>query len=560
MRISDTSDLWWKTAVIYCLDVQTYMDWDGDGTGDLTGLAERLDYLSELGVTCLWLMPFYPTADRDDGYDITDYYGVDPRLGSAGDFVEVVRTARDRGMRVIIDLVVNHTSDRHPWFRSARASTTSPFRDFYVWRADEPPDTSAQVVFPDQEDSIWEYDEKTREWYLHRFYRTQPDLNITNPRVRDEIAKAMGFWLELGISGFRVDAVPFMLETTGVDPAEVARFPDPHHFLRSLRAFLGRRTGDGVLLGEVNLPHKDQKTFFGGTEGDELTMQFDFIGMQNLYLSLARRDARPLARALRQRPDISSDSQWATFVRNHDELTLDKLTEAERAEVFAAFGPEPRMQMYGRGLRRRVPTMMDGDPRRIRMVYSLMFSLPGTPVLFYGEEIGMGENLDIDGRLAVRTPMQWTDQPNGGFSRARPSRLPRPVTHGAFGPEHVNVAAQRTDPDSLLTFISLLIRRYRESPELGWASVKILDQPLRHVLAHECAWDDRRLVAVHNLSPVACTVPLTLDGCGRDDHLVDLLQDAGHIAPDDDGRCEVALEGYGYRWLRLMPRNSRRLA
>jgi glycosidase len=327
-----------------------------------------------------------------------------------------------------------------------------------------------------------------------------------------------------------------------------------------LRSFLGRRTGDGILLGEVNLPHKDQKSFFGGTEGDELTMQFDFIGMQNLYLSLARRDARPLARALRKRPVISSDSQWATFVRNHDELTLDKLTESERQEVFAAFGPDPQMQLYGRGLRRRLPTMLDGDPRRIRMAYSLMFSLPGTPVLFYGEEIGMGENLDVEGRLAVRTPMQWTNQRSGGFSHAAPSRLPRAVTPGAFGPDHINVAEQRTDPDSLLSFICLLIRRYRESPELGWATFSILDQPLRHVLAHECTWDDRRIVAVHNLSPDACTVPLALAGCGREDHLFDLLQDTGRVDLDDSGRCEVALEGYGYRWLRLMRHDSRRLA
>ena len=560
MRISDTSDLWWKTAVIYCLDVQTYMDWNDDGMGDFTGLAERLDYLSELGVTCLWLMPFYPTADRDDGYDITDYYGVDPRLGSAGDFVEVVRTARDRGMRVIVDLVVNHTSDRHPWFRSARASKASPFRDFYVWRADPPPDTAKEVVFPDQEDSIWQYDEKAEEWYLHRFYRTQPDLNFANPRVRDEIAKAMGFWLELGISGFRVDAVPFMLETTGVDGDELATFRDPHLYLRTLRAFLGRRTGDGILLGEVNLPHKDQKMFFGGAEGDELTMQFDFIGMQNLYLSLARQDARPLARALQKRPAISPDSQWATFVRNHDELTLDKLSDKERAEVFAAFGPDPQMQMYGRGLRRRLPTMLEGDPRRIRMVYSLMFSLPGTPVLFYGEEIGMGENLDIEGRLAVRTPMQWTDQRNGGFSSAAPSRLRRPTVRGAFGPEHVNVADQRTDPESLLGFISLLIRRYRESPELGWADFRVLDQPHRNVLAHECAWDERRIVAVHNLSPVSCMVPLTLEGCDSTHHLVDLLQDTGSFEIDDSGGTQVALDGYGYHWLRLMSRGSRRLA
>jgi glycosidase len=370
----------------------------------------------------------------------------------------------------------------------------------------------------------------------------------------------MGFWLELGISGFRVDAVPFMIETTGVDQAELDRFPDPHEFLRHLRAFVGRRTGDGLLLGEVNLPHKDQKTFFGGKDGDELTMQFDFIGMQNLYLSLARNDARPLARALRSRPAISSESQWATFVRNHDELTLDKLSETERDEVFAAFGPDPEMQLYGRGLRRRLPPMLDGDPRRIRMVYSLLFSLPGTPVLFYGEEIGMGENLDIDGRLAVRTPMQWTDQRNGGFSNAAPSRLRRPLTEGAFGPEHVNVAAQRSDRDSLLAFVHLLIKRYRESPELGWAEFSVLDQPHRQVLAHECTWDDRRIVAVHNLSPVSCTVSLTLEDCDTSHHLVDLLQDGESTQIDDRGLVELAMEGYGYRWLRLLSRDSRRLA
>jgi trehalose synthase len=562
MRISDTSDLWWKTAVVYCLDVQTFMDWNDDGMGDFAGLVERLDHLAELGVTCLWLMPFYPTADRDDGYDITDYYGVDPRLGTAGDFVELVRTARDRGMRVIVDLVVNHTSDRHPWFRSARSSRTSPYRDFYVWRAEEPPDSSKEVVFPDQESSIWEYDERTEEWYLHRFYRTQPDLNITNPVVRDEIVKILGYWLELGISGFRVDAVPFMIETTGVDAAELARFHDPHEYLRELRDFVGRRTGDGILLGEVNLPHKDQKAFFG-RDDDELTMQFDFIGMQSLYLSLARQDARPLARALERRPPVARGSQWATFLRNHDELTLDKLSDAERQEVFAAFGPEPAMQMYGRGLRRRLPPMLDGDPRRIRMAYSLMFSLPGTPVLFYGEEIGMGENLDVPGRLAVRTPMQWNDGRNGGFSRARPARLPRPVVQGAFGPEHVNVAQQRTDPDSLLAFVSLLVRRYRESPELGWADLEILDQPHRHVLAHQCSWDDRRIVAVHNLGPDSCLVPLRLDGAQGGWQLLDLLaeaHDARRVDLSDDGRCELTLEGYGYRWLRVLTPESRRLA
>ncbi len=558
MKITATGDLWWKTAVVYCLDVETYLDSDGDGTGDFPGLVQRVDHLAELGVTCLWLMPFYPTADRDDGYDITDFYGVDPRLGTHGDVVDLIRTCRDRGIRVICDLVVNHTSDRHPWFKSARASKNSPYRDFYVWRSDPPPDTSKDVVFPDQETSTWELDEKTGEWFLHRFYRHQPDLNVANPRVREEIAKVMGFWLEVGMSGFRVDAVPFLLETEGIQRSDGAALGDPHEYLRDLRTFVGRRAGDALLLGEVNLPHKDQLTFFGGPDGDELTMQFDFIGMQALYLSMAREDAGPLAKALQDRPTIDPDCQWATFVRNHDELTLDKLSDGERQEVFDAFGPEENMQVYGRGLRRRLPPMLGGDPRRLRMVYSLLFSLPGTPVLFYGEEIGMGENLDVEGRLAVRTPMQWSDDKNGGFSEAAPSRLPAPLVEGGFGPEHVNVSDQRRDPNSLLQFISLLARRYRECPELGWASLTVLDQPHREVLAHQCVWDDGTLVALHNLCPEPRTVPLALDGCGADHRLVDLLCD-GTTDVDDRGRAEVSLEGYGFRWLRVVAPGSRRL-
>jgi trehalose synthase len=554
VRITDTSDLWWKTAVVYCLDVETYLDWNDDGVGDFAGLAQRLDHLADLGVTCLWLMPFYPTAERDDGYDITDFYGVDPRLGTHGDLVDVIRTANDRGMRVIADLVVNHTSRRHPWFRSAERSKDSPYRDFYVWRSDPPPDTTKEVVFPDQETSIWTRSEPTGEWYLHKFYKEQPDLNVTNPRVREEIAKIMGFWLQLGLSGFRVDAVPFLLETEGGDHP----FADPHGFLRELRALVGRRSGNGVLLGEVNLPFEQQLEFFGGPDGDELTMQFDFIGMQRMYLSLARADAGPLVSALTERPALSPDSQWATFVRNHDELTLDKLSDAERAEVFAAFGPEETMQVYGRGLRRRLPPMLDGDPRRVRMVYSLLFSLPGTPVLFYGEEIGMGEDLDAEGRLAVRTPMQWTAGRNGGFSSAPPRKLPGPVVSGGFAPEFVNVADQRRDPDSLLSFMHLLIRRYRESPELGWGRFTVLDQPHPDVLAHLCSWDDGALVAVHNLCAEPRTVPLVLEGCGPDHRLEDLLV-TGSTPVGDGGKVELQLAGYGYRWLRIVAEGSRRL-
>ncbi|HEY0638082.1 MAG TPA: alpha-amylase family protein, partial [Pseudonocardiaceae bacterium] len=474
MRLTRTADLWWKNAVVYCLDVETFADGNGDGHGDFRGLTQHIDHLATLGVTCLWLMPFFPSPDRDDGYDITDFYGVDPRLGSHGDFVEFVRTARDRGMRVIADLVVNHTSDRHPWFQQARSSRDNPYRDWYVWRDEPPADAAEGVVFPDQEHSLWQYDEQAGQYYLHRFYKHQPDLNVASPAVRDEIARVMGFWMELGLSGFRVDAVPFLLET---EPQDADQLPDPHDYLADLRAFLTRRSGDAVLLGEVNLPYRDTMRFFGDGDGvgDELTMCFDFIGMQRMYLSLARQDARPLGEALRERPAPPRDGHWATFVRNHDELTLDKLTDSERQEVFAAFGPEERMQLYGRGLRRRVPPMLDGHRERIRLVYSLLFSLPGTPVLFYGEEIGLGDNLKIEGRLAVRVPMQWTSGPGGGFSTADPSTFPEPPAEGEYGPEHVNVRDQSRDPDSLLAFFRHLIDSYRACPELAWGTAQVID-------------------------------------------------------------------------------------
>lgn len=563
MRIRDTGDLWWKSAVIYCLDVETYMDWNDDGVGDLPGLVQRIDHLAELGVTCLWLMPFYPTADRDDGYDITDYLGVDPRLGDAGDLVELVRTANDRGIRVIADLVVNHTSDRHPWFRSARRSKDSPFRDWYVWREDAPPDTSKEVVFPDKEDGIWTFDEQADAWYRHRFYRHQPDLNTANPQVRDAIAKTVGYWAQMGLDGFRVDAVPFFLADAAKGKGDDV--DHPHEFLQQLRAFLSRRTGDSILMGEVNLPYDQQRLFFGDHTGDgdhegaELNLQFDFVLMQQMYLALARQDAGPIAATLQARPDIPPDAQWATFVRNHDELTLDKLSDDERQEVFAAFGPEPEHQLYDRGLRRRLPPMLDGDPRRVRMVYSLLFSLPGTPVLFYGEEIGMGENLAAEGRLAVRTPMQWTSGKNGGFSLAPPSRLAGPVTEGAYGPAHINVSDQRRDPDSLLSFVQQLARRYRECPELGWTGrAEVLEQPHPQVLAHRSTWQDASMVALHNLGPDAVRVPLRLPDASSGSRLIDLLRDDEHV-PDDAGRVDVELEGYGYRWLRVVHPGSRRL-
>ncbi len=552
MKITDTSDLWWKSAVIYCLDVETFMDWSGDGCGDFEGLSHRLDYLSDLGVTCLWLMPFFPTNERDDGYDITDFYGVDDRLGSHGDFVEFIRTAKDRGMRVIVDLVVNHTSEKHPWFVAARSSKDNPFRDFYVWR-DKPPAKQAGDRLPRGGIGVWEKDEKTGQYYLHSFYRQQPDLNIANPRVRDEIAKVIGFWLELGISGFRVDAVPFLIE-----PPEGVDIGDPHEYLRDLRRFLQRRSSDAILLGEVNLPYTDQAKFFGGPDATELSMQFDFIGMQRLYLSLARADARPLAKALRERPAIAPESQWANFVRNHDELTLDKLTDAERDEVFEAFAPDESQRIYDRGIIRRLPPMLDGDPRRIRMVYSLLFSLPGTPVLFYGEEIGMGENPEIGGRHSVRSPMQWNGGRNGGFSEAIPSRLVAKPPEGGYAPEHVNVIDQRHDPDSLLRFITRLVRWYRASSEMGWGVAEVLEHDANAVLAHSLRADTGRMIAVHNFSSESTSIRTRVADEPEGSVLSDLLEN-GTTELSARGHVTLEIEGYGFRWLRVLRPGDQRL-
>lgn len=545
--MSRTSDVWWKNAIFYCLDVETFQDSNGDGIGDFTGLANRIDYLAGLGVTCIWLMPFYPSPNRDDGYDITDYYSIDPRLGSMGDFVEFVRTARDRGIRVIADLVVNHTSSEHPWFQSARADRSSPYRDWYVWRDEIPPHGPAGLVFPDKEDSNWEWESGTEQFYLHRFYKHQPDLNIGNPRVREEIRKIVGFWLEIGLSGFRVDAVPFLLETSGL-AAELE--VEPHDWLRDLRSFLMRRRGDAILMGEVNLEYEDVRRFFGDEAG-ELNMCLDFNLNQSLALSLVREDAGALVHCLRSMPKLHADDSWAQFARNHDEWSLDKLTEAERQEVFHALGPKEDMQLFGRGLRRRIPTMLKGDMDRIRMLYSLVFALPGAPVLFYGEEIGMAENLDIPGRMSVRAPMQWTDEANGGFSTATPEKLRRPVVKGRkWGPSGVNVSDQALKPDSMLGWMERLIRRRRETPEIAFGKWSLLPFPDARIVALRYDWGRRTVLLIHNLGGRPCSTSCKLDDAPLWRGVTNVFGE-GEFSLAKAGSLAIDLPRYGGLWLRV---------
>jgi maltose alpha-D-glucosyltransferase / alpha-amylase len=539
------SDLWWKNAVVYCLDVETFMDADGNGIGEFSGLTQRLPYLAGLGVTCVWLLPFYPTPNRDDGYDVADYYAVDERLGTLGDFVEFMRTATDLGIRVVIDLVVNHTSVDHPWFQSSRSSRDSPYRDWYVW-VDERPAEELDIIFPDQESSNWEYDEQAGQYYLHRFYASQPDLNLANPAVRDELSRIMGFWVQLGVAGFRVDAAPYLIGATGVE----GQMPqDPHDILREMRSFLSRRRGDAVLFGEVNLDAGEREAYFGDN-GDQMTGMFDFLASGALFASLAREDATPLRDQIDRTATPPGGSQWLHFVRNHDELNLSRVPEDWKTDVMDAFAPQESMRMYGRGIRRRLPPMLDGDARRVELAYSLLLTLPGTPVLFYGEEIGMGENPDIPGRRSVRSPMQWSDRENAGFSRVAPQDLIRPVvSDGPFRYEQVNVTDQRRQEGSLLNRISRGIAVRKTCPEFGWGTVRVVDAGDARVLAHRCDWLEGTVIAVHNLCGESVDVRLDLEDGEQFEHLTDVFGSSEYdpVSPDE---VAFSLPPYSYRWMR----------
>jgi maltose alpha-D-glucosyltransferase/alpha-amylase len=535
-------DLWYKNAIIYNLDVGTFMDGDGDGHGDFEGLVRRLDYLAGLGVNCLWLLPFQPTPNRDNGYDITDYYGVNPQHGSLGDFVEFMHQARGRGIRVLMDLVVNHTSDQHPWFKAARSDKHSPYREWYLWSKKRPKNFQQGMVFPGVQETTWTYDKEAREYYFHRFYDFQPDLNAQNPAVQTEIRRIMGFWLELGVCGFRVDAVPFIIEAEGLTRKSLPQFD----YLRELRRFLQWRCGDAILLGEANVLPPEHIPYFG-EEDDHMHMLFNFFVNQHLFYALASGDVRPLVKALRSTNTLPHSAQWGQFLRNQDELDLGRLTDEQRQAVFAQFGPEERMQLYHRGIRRRLAPMLGNRPQ-LELAYSLLFTLPGTPVIRYGDEIGMGDNLTLKERHPVRTPMQWSDEPQGGFSTAEKTAIPV-IDTGVYAFGNVNVAAQRRDPASLLNWTERIIRMRKECPEIGWGSCKVLSTGSPHVLALRYDWRGNAVIVVHNFDMKPHSITLTVEA-EKHERLVNLLSEH-HSVADEWGRHHIPLEAFDYRWFRV---------
>jgi maltose alpha-D-glucosyltransferase / alpha-amylase len=520
----------------------------GDGIGDFQGLMRRLDYLHGLGVTAVWLMPFQVSPLRDDGYDVADYYGVDPRYGTLGDFVEFTHGAKQRGIRVLIDLVVNHTSNEHPWFKEARKDPNSKYRDWYIWSKKKPPRANHGMVFPGVQKSTWSYDEIARAWYFHRFYDFQPDLNTSNPEVQAEILKIMGFWIQLGVSGFRMDAVPFVIASKG---ANIKKPTEQYDMLRRFREFLQWRQGDCIILAEANVPPETDFEYFGA-DGDRMQMMFNFHVNQHLFYALASADIGPLAAALKKTKKRPATAQWGTFLRNHDELDLARLTKQQRQVVFDAFAPKKEMQLYDRGVRRRLATMLNGDRRRMELAYSLLFTLPGTPVIRYGDEIGMGDDLSLPERNCARTPMQWSNEPRGGFTKSDRPFLPV-ISGGPYGFEHVNAATQRRHPESLLNWTERIIRMRKEVPEIGWGNFQIVSSRDSAVLIIRYDWRNNSVLFVHNFDSKPREISFSVGLSGEDvksGRLLNLLSE-DHSRGDREGRHRLVIEGYGYRWYRI---------
>jgi maltose alpha-D-glucosyltransferase/alpha-amylase len=498
--------LWFKDAVIYQAHVRAFFDSTNDGVGDFPGLTQKLDYLQGLGVTCLWLLPFYPSPLGDDGYDIADYENVHPGYGTLEDFDRFVEEAHRRGIRVVTELVINHTSDQHPWFQAARrAPAGSPERDVYVWSETDRTYEGVRVIFTDAGSPNWTWDDAAKAYYWHRFFPHQPDLNFDNPAVVDAIIRVMQFWCDRGVDGFRLDAVPFLIEREGTT---CENLPETHDVLKTIRAALDARYADRMLLAEANQRPADVRPYFG--DGDECHMAFHFPLMPRLFMGLQQEDRHPIVEILRQTPDIPDNCQWAIFLRNHDALTLEMVTDEERDSMYRAYAPDPQMRINA-GIRRRLAPLVENSRRRIELLNSLLFSMPGTPVIYYGDEIGMGDNISLGDRHGLRTPMQWTGDRNGGFSNADTARLHAPpIMDPVYGYQVINVESQERAPFSLLNWMKRMIGLRRQFPVFGRGTIEFLPAENRKVLAYVRAFEGDTVLCVANLARTMQPVELDL--------------------------------------------------
>jgi len=506
---AETDPLWYKTAIIYELHVRAFQDSNGDGIGDLPGLIERLPYLKELGVTCIWLLPIFPSPQRDDGYDIADFYSINPDYGTLEDFRRLVEEAHRLELRILVELVVNHTSDQHPWFQEARLDPQSPRHDWYVWSDTDDRYREARIIFTDTERSNWTWDPLAKRYFWHRFFSHQPDLNYDNPDVQEEILNVMRFWLDQGVDGMRVDAVPYLFEREGTN---CENLPETHAFLKRLRATLDREYGPGkMLLAEANQWPADVRKYFG--EGDEFHMGFHFPVMPRLYMALRREERTPIVEIMQQTPEIPENCQWAIFLRNHDELTLEMVTDEDRDYMYREYAQDPRMRINV-GIRRRLAPLMDNTRRSVELMHGLLCSLPGTPVMYYGDELGMGDNIYLGDRNGVRTPMQWTGDRNAGFSRADAARLYAPViSDPLYGYQSINVEAQERSKASLLNWVRRLLRVRQRYPTFALGSMSFLHPSNLRVLAYTRHHEGQTLLCVFNLSRYAQPVELDLSAC-----------------------------------------------
>jgi maltose alpha-D-glucosyltransferase / alpha-amylase len=535
------AQLWYKNAVFYEVYTRAFFDSNADGHGDLAGMTQKLDYLQDLGVDCIWLLPIFSSPLRDDGYDISDYYGVLPAYGNLPDFQALVQAVHARGMHLIADLVLNHTSDMHPWFQAARADRSSPYRDYYVWSDTDQKYSQARIIFVDTEKSNWTWDAAAGQYFWHRFYSTQPDLNYDNPAVQAEMLRVVQFWMDQGIDGFRTDAVPYLFEREGTN---CENLPETHAYLKKLRRFMDEHYPGKILLCEANQWPEDVRPYFG--DGDEFHMGFNFPAMPRIYKSMREGRADSLVEILKRTPPIPANCQWATFLRNHDELTLEMVTEEERQWMWRAYAPDPRMRL-NLGIRRRLAPLLDNDRRKIALANSLLFTLPGSPILYYGDEIGMGDNIWLDDRNGVRTPMQWDGSANAGFSTAAADRLYSPlIADPEYGPQRVNVASQQPDPGSLLNLIRHLIAVRKQHSAFsgeGFAWAEVAHNPA--IAAFYRSGAGETVLAVHNLSTAEQPVSIAhAPGTA----FTDLF--TGQVTRvDPHASLELLLPALGYLWL-----------